>query len=1011
MSMMKDVLLNVFANTPYFIVSTYQSLVSGLAAYHKIRSIVFTFLIVLSPLTHALHSEDLDLTAEEQHWIEKHSEVTMAYDGHFPPYSFLNDKQEIEGFAVDLFKVLAHKTGITFNVHPQYTWDDLFTTAKAHKIDVVATMVKSQDRLQWFNFTQTYVYKSHVIFSHEDDVTINDKSDLKNKTVALVRGYQYIDKILKDYPTITPMYFDTILDSLNAVTVKKADAAITFFGAGHFIRKKYLVTNLKYAASYDRDIAHERIAIRNDWPLLSSILDKALASIPEIEYQQLIAKWLPVNDIEELAVIELTQKERDWIKDHPYIRLGVDPEYAPFEYIDEHQYKGIAADYVKLLNQRLHLNMQVVDNLSWNEVIDGAKNKEIDVLPVISITPQRSQFLSFTLPYLKFYRVIVTQEDMPFISSLNDLDGKIVAVQKNTSNHDLVLQHSKLRPAIYDNLQQSLLAVSSGEADAYIGNVAAVTYWIRKLNLTNLKIAAPASTEIQEHRFAVRKDWPELTSILQKGLDSISDRQKNIISGKWLSIDYSSGNNYHLVWQITGLVGLALLAVLAWNLILNRKVKLRTSQLTYSANYDKLTDLPNRFLILDRLKQKIDETQGSGHKIVVASIDINDFKMVNSTYGHAIGDDILHRFAQRLNNSLRAGQQVGRLSGNQFLMIQSHVQDCIEFAGFTEQIIACSEKHFTVGQKKISINASLGVSLYPDDGNNAELLLTHANTATQHAKKHTSEGYVYYSERLNHKILRKLIIEKYLRRAVQNNELEVYYQPKLDPVTQKAVSFEALLRWNNEELGLVSPVEFIPIAEKHGSINEIGLFVMKQALATLAGWQKKYNFEFSIAINLSPVQFNEDDLLPNIESLLNKYELKRSTVEFEITEGVLLSKYLSVEDTLQQLERLGVSLAMDDFGTGYSSLSYLRKYRFNTLKIDQEFISELPHSSADKKLVSAIIAMAHELDMKVVAEGVETEQQHAFLIEQKCDYVQGWLYSKALNVADVKDYLDRAYLV
>ncbi len=656
MPMMKAGLLNAFAKIPCFILSTYNNLFSGLAACYKFLSIACIILIALATLTHAQHSEDLNLTVEEQRWIEKHSEVTLAYDGHFPPYSFINDKQEVEGFSVDLFSVLASKTGIAFNVHPQYKWDDVYTTAKAHKIDIVATMVKSQDRLQWFNFTKAYIFKSHVIVSHEDEMTINDKSDLKNKTVALVKGYQYIDKILKDYPTITPMYFDTILDSLNAVSVKKVDAVITFFGAGHFIRNKYLLTNLKYAAIYDRDHAHERIAIRNDWPLLSSILDKALASIPEAQYQQLRAKWLPENGLGELAVIELTQKERDWIKNHPYIRLGIDPEYAPFEYIDERQYKGIAADYVKLLNQRLHINMQVVDNLSWNEVIDGAKNQEIDVLPVLSLTPQRSQFLSFTLPYLKFYRVIVTQVDMPFISRLSDLDGKIVAVQKNTSNHDLVLQHSKLQPAIYDNLQQSLLAVSSGKADAYIGNVAAVTYWIRKLNLTNLKIAAPASTEIQEHRFAVRKDWPELTSILQKGLNSISYRQKNIISDKWLSIDYSSGINYYLVWKITGIVVLALLAVLAWNLILNRKVKLRTSQLTYSANYDKLTDLPNRFLILDRLKQKIDETQGSGHKIVVASIDINDFKMVNSTYGHAIGDDILHRFAQRLKNSQRAGQ-------------------------------------------------------------------------------------------------------------------------------------------------------------------------------------------------------------------------------------------------------------------------------------------------------------------------------------------------------------------
>ncbi len=1009
MPIINNQLLYAFTTTLHIIALTAKYLSSCFVAYYIFSPIVLIILMTPTTLVHAQQSGPLNFTTEEQLWIQDHSEVTIAYDGHFPPYSFINKNLKIEGLSVDLFRILTNKTGIKFNAQPQHKWDDIYTTAQAHKIDVIATMVQTKERLQWFGFTQPYIFKTLVILSREDDISIKNKSDLKNKTVALVKGYHYIDKVIQDYPTITPIYFDTILGALNAVSVKKADAAITFFSAGHYIRNKYLLTNLKYAAIYDSDNAHSRIAIRNDWPLLSSILDKALASIPEVQYQQLRAKWLPVDDMEELAVIELTQQERDWIKAHPDIRLGVDPEYAPFEYIEELQYKGMASDYIKLLNQRLKLNMQVSENLSWSEVIDHAKDKKIDVLPVISITPQRSQFLSFTLPYLNFYRVIVTRVDMPFISGLADLDGQTVAAQKNTSHYEFLMQNSNLTPVIYDDLQQSLLAVSSGKADAYIGNVAAVTYWIRKLNLTNLKIAAPASSDLQSLRFAVRNDWPELISILQKGLNSISHRQKKIISEKWLSIDYDSATNYHLIWQVIGIASLLILTVIIWIIVLKRKVKRHSSQLTYSANYDKLTDLPNRFLILDYLKQQISNTQDCSHKIAIASIDINDFKTINSVYGHAVGDDILHIFAQRLKNSLRTHQQVGRLSGNQFLMIQSNIQGPIESANFAQQIIACSEKPFTIELNQIPLKISLGLTLYPDDGNNAELLLTHANTATQHAKKQNSESYIYYSERLSHKISRKLSVENHLRKAIENNELEVYYQPKLDPTTKKTVSFEALLRWNNKELGSVSPVEFIPIAEKHEIINTIGLFVMQQALSALQGWQKKYRFEFSIAINLSPVQFNDEDLLPNIESLLNKYQLKRSTIEFEITEGVLLSKFSSIEETLKKLEMLGVSLAMDDFGTGYSSLSYLRKYRFNTLKIDREFISELPDSKADKKLVSAIIAMAHELDMKVVAEGVETEQQHAYLIEHNCDFVQGWLYSKALNITDVNAYLDKQY--
>ena len=992
-------------------------LVSSLSNFCKSSCIALVLLSIYTTAAVGQQSLGLGLTAEESQWIAQNKEASIAFDGYFPPYSFLNDEQQLEGFSVDLFNLVSSKTGITFKVHPQYKWDEIYAAAKARETDIVATMVKKQDRLQWFDFTQAYIFKSLVIISREDDMRINEKADINNKTIALVKGYQYIDEITEQYPDTTLVYFNTILDTLNAVSVGKADMAITFFGAGHYLRNKYLLTNLKYAAIYNRENSNERVAISNDLPALSSIISKALANITEAEYQKLRAKWLPVDDMEELAEIKLTQKERQWIKDHPSIRLGVDPEYAPFEYIEGKAYKGMASDYVKLLNQRLKLNMQVSENLNWDQVISSAKSKTLDVLPVVSITPERSQFLSFTEPYLNFHRVIVTRIDMPFISSLSDLENKKIAAQKNTSHYEFLIDNSDLKPTLYDDLQQSLMAVSSGKADAYIGNVAAATYWIRKLNLTNLKIAAPASTQVQSLRFAVRKDWPELVSILQKGLDSISLRQKKMISERWLSINYDPGINYQLIWKIIGLASLLIIAVTMWNLILNRKVKQRTSQLIYSANYDKLTDLPNRFLTLDRLKQSINEAQINDHKIAVVAIEIDDFKMINSAFGNQAGDEVLHTYAQRLKNSLREHQQIGRLSGNQFLMIQSHIQDAIESASLAEQIIACSTKPLTalpnasagVPNNKISLNSSMGITIYPDDGAQAELLLKHADTAKLHAKKHTPGSYIYYSERLNQNLTRQIMIEKHLSTAIENDEFEVYYQPKLDPITKKSVSFEALLRWNSKELGAVSPAEFIPIAEKHEIINEIGLFVIKRALPALQQWQTTYGVEFSIAINLSPAQFHDEDLLANIEHQLGQHALKSSTIEFEITEGVLLSKFPGIEDKLAKLEKLGVSLAMDDFGSGYSSLSYLRKYRFDTLKIDREFIAELSHSSADKKLVSAIIAMAHELDMKVVAEGVETEQQHDFLVEHQCDFVQGWLYSKALNTTDLAVYLDEQF--
>jgi len=971
--------------------------------------LLLLILFFIAPLTQAQRSVDAIFTAQELLWIKQNKQASIAYDANYPPYSFLNENQKFEGFSIDVFKLLAKSTGLEFNLYPKSTWIDIYNDAKANKVDIVATMVNNPERLQWFNFTAPYIFKSQVIITRDEDTSIGTKSDIMNKSVALVKGYQSSKKVLLEYPSVTPIYFDSIRDALHALSIGKVDAAISFFGTSHFLRKKYLLTNLKYAAIFDKNNANESISVRNNAPVLASIISKALIAIPEAQLQKLREKWLPVDYLEELTEIELSQKELAWIEAHPKIRLGIDPEYAPFEFMEDNQYKGMVSDYIKLLNQRLKLNMQVTPSLSWSDAIKGIQNQDIDVLPAVSITAQRQEYLSFSGPYLNFQRVIVTQSDTPLISGLNNLTEKIVAVQKDTSHHEHLLQNSNIEPVVYDTLQQSLLAVSSGKADAYIGNVAAATYWIRKLNLTNLKIAAPVSNKVQRLRFGVRQDWPELVAIIQKGLDSISARQHQSISEKWLSIEYDPGIDPSVFWKAAVGIFSLIVIVVFWNIQLNRKVKLRTSQLAYSSNYDKLTNLPNRFLILDRLNQKISETRSTLYKIIVVSIDINDFKKINNIYGHHVGDQLLVEYSQRLKNSLKKNQSVGRISSNQFLLIQSNNLDSVDPATLAEQAIACMSKPFAAPINDIEMQASIGITLYPADGKNAELLLKNANAATQHAKKQANGSYVYYTDRLTRDVSRELLIEKELQHSIERSELEVYFQPKLSPKSKRIVSFEALLRWNNGKLGTVSPVEFIPIAEKSDIINQIGFFVIESSLTALEKWQNKYPVEFSVAVNLSPVQFQSDGLLPKIASILKQHSIASSALEFEITEGVLLTQCINIDEKLRGLEELGVSLAMDDFGTGYSSLSYLRKYRFNTLKIDREFITELPHSDADKKLVSAIIAMAHELGMKVVAEGVENEAQNTYLIEQNCDYVQGWLFSKAQKFSTITQLLDQHY--
>ena len=964
------------------------------------------FIFLLLPLVAtAVQENALNLSPAEKQWLEKNKEIVVAFDAYFPPYSFENKNEQLEGFSVDVLTLLSEITGIHFQIYESREWNDIYQAAKNHEVDVVATMVNRPDRQQWFHFTSPYIYKSLVVITRDDEEDIGHREHIDGRTIALVRGYQYVEPILEAYPSIQPQYHDSMIDALHAVALKDADATISFLSAGHYYRNKFLLSNLKYSAVFDKNTANESIAVRKDWPELRSILDKALRAIPEHKLQALRTRWLPVDYMESLVDIPLTETEKEWIKQHKEIRLGIDPEFAPFEYLEGDRYLGMASDYVEVLNDRLGLNMKVVKDLSWEDVTARAQTRDIDVLPAVGLTEERQQYLNFTQPYLNFHRVIITRSDAPFISGLRDIEHQKIAVQLNSSHHGYIAENSTISPVLYGTLQESLMAVSGGEVDAFIGNVASSTYWIRKLHLTNLKVAAPVSREVQNLHFAVRKDWPELASILQKGLNTITPRHQKQISDKWLTLQFDSPRDYTLAWQLGLALGLLLIGVILWNVLLNRKVQLRTSQLEYTANYDQLTGLPNRILTLDRLKQSLLEARQSNEKVALLSIDLDDFKAINDAYSHQVGDSLLKAFSARLQPLVQANDSIGRLGGDQFLIILNHFREISDAAILAEKIIKSFQDGVTLGEKSVTVTASLGIAIYPNDGDNASSLLKHADSATHYAKENIRGTYAFYTENHIEKVSRRLKLDQMMRGAIERGEFAVHYQPKVNARSAEITGFEALLRWFNDDLGAVSPTEFIPIAEKNGLIEELGQFVLNTALKQLKRWHEQFDDQLTMAVNLSPVQFSADDVIQQIESAILNADVQYKQLEFEITEGVLLANYAEIPTKLRELEAMGVKLAMDDFGTGYSSLSYLRKYKFDILKIDREFVTDVAEDGSDRKLIAAIIAMAHGLGINVVAEGVETIEQRDTLIQLNCDSHQGWLYGKAVPVSDIERIL------
>ncbi len=433
------------------------------------------------------------------------------------------------------------------------------------------------------------------------------------------------------------------------------------------------------------------------------------------------------------------------------------------------------------------------------------------------------------------------------------------------------------------------------------------------------------------------------------------------------------------------------------------KQKKQAEQIQHQAFYDLLTNLPNRALVLDRLNRFLIDAKRRDKHLAVLFLDLDNFKKVNDSVGHIEGDNLLVQVAKRLRETLREGDTVGRLGGDEFVVLLASTNNLNDTHHVANNLLNCLHDIFHLNGRDFMITASIGIAVFPEDGQTGTDLLRNADAAMYHAKEQGRSTYCYYTNEMNQDVTRRLLIEEQLHGALARGEIHVCYQPLIDTKTRKIIKAEALLRWNNKELGVVSPDEFIPIAEQSGLIIELGRYVISKALEWTAQKARSLSHNFKIAVNLSPRQFRDLEFVPFIKQTLQQNHVSSNQLELEITEGLLMQGRAYVDEALADICSMGISIAMDDFGTGYSSLSQLRRYHFDVLKIDRSFIRDITIDPADRLLVNSIIAMAHGLGLEVVGEGVESQAQLEQLCKQQCDMVQGYLLSppvlpEALNV-------------
>ncbi len=432
-------------------------------------------------------------------------------------------------------------------------------------------------------------------------------------------------------------------------------------------------------------------------------------------------------------------------------------------------------------------------------------------------------------------------------------------------------------------------------------------------------------------------------------------------------------------------------------------------RLHYLAYNDLLTNLPNRLLFLERVGHALKGRRGPDHRLAILYLDLDRFKIINDTLGHQVGDSLLQKIAGLLPSTVGAGDTVARLGGDEFGVLLEDAPTLDGVTALARRILAVFAQPFQIGGRELYIAPSIGVSVYPDDGDDAHVLLKNADVAMYRAKDQGGNNYQYYSADMSSKAFERLSLETSLRRALEREEFRVYFQPQIELASGKVTGAEALIRWQHPDLGLVNPLEFIPLLEETGLIVPVGEWVVKQACEWAVAWQQHQPLR--VSVNLSGRQFRDPRLSGQVLKILESTGLKPEMLEMEITESVLMQSDKTSADNLLALDRIGVRLAIDDFGTGYSSLSYLKRFPIKTLKIDRAFIRDLNTDPDDAAIVTAIIAMARSLEMEVVAEGVETTQQLNFLRELGCGAIQGFLISKALPVVEINRFLARGHQV
>ncbi|MBT5242711.1 MAG: transporter substrate-binding domain-containing protein [Rhodospirillaceae bacterium] len=520
----------------------------------------------------------LSLTEEERQWLNEHPVIRVHNEKDWPPFNFFGAGRP-QGFSIDYMKLLAAKIGINVEFITGPSWDGFLKMMKSGDLDVMLNIVRTPERETYMHYTESYTSNPNAILSRQGK-PYQQLDQLEGKTVAVTKGFFQEEILRRDFPGIKLYLGTDATETMKAVAFGKADAALGELTVLKHLISREMMTDLIVSGELklgNPEFSKLNIAVRWDWPMLASIFRKAMDQLDPKELELLRQKWSGVSDAPERQNLQLSDQQWQWLSEHQHMRMGIDTLYPPFEFVDENgAFSGMASDYVKLISERLGITMEVISDRSWIDVLEGIENKVIDVLPSISGTPERAPYMNFAKPHIAFPLVVVTRDNHPFVTGLKDFKGKKVALMSGYGATARVkFKHPSIIRTMFEDPLQVLQAVAVGNAEATVLNLAVATYLIKKHNINNLKIAAPANIELPGLSFGVRKDWPEFIDILNRTLASITSEEESAIRSKWAGIRYEQGLDMKVVLQVGGVAIIVLIVFVVWNRRLSHEVAQR----------------------------------------------------------------------------------------------------------------------------------------------------------------------------------------------------------------------------------------------------------------------------------------------------------------------------------------------------------------------------------------------------------------------------------------------------